>query len=610
MTERSVQKICIAGNSVFSDQFASTMEEILMAADGPGKVFLLEQIEPCGESSLDWYYDLKDELLFDNLVSRICRFYELTAKIAASESYWIYLCGADCFNEYFELARSCDAILCYSRAIKLGFPITQSGGFPIGVAMIRLLQADRKAGEAWLERPVDSVLNLAKDGMVELLIDKEYPWDVVTSEWLANHGPTLKKKHEEKKSFLGLGYQWFRKESPKALDQLRLEGESSAHRGVWSVFYQAATKGLLNGQDAHRFLAELAGRFYFADVYLDWLFRSIPVGLNSKIKVSPTGDSRLVEIHLQEVLPPTQLLRELLEGGWVLVFVALEADFLLSSLEILYGKLAKACGSIKRDEFWRSKVFWGIGAPSRGGLILASFPYDRLQLNRGPSSVNFQFYTNIGSHHLVEVTTKGEVASGFLEVFETLTSDVICVEPLGRMCLSVSDFILARIFEELMKISNRAARDIELIIGDFKSLGWERLGSLIVWERFLSIRHTLYRGAVDDVRVGFLELDNLCWNVSTLREAATVAGELADVGASVAEFDAQIAVLCGVLSLCLVMDNAVASLPQAEALVSRVVGYPSYLPVSHSFVTRQSRRRIIFDHGKALGIPDQFPVTT
>ncbi len=577
----------------------------------PCAAVILIQRDSSGLCSNSWFGELAGKLLFDSLVERIKSFRSVLRDIRLSKIPWIYATRTDCYDTFFELSQACHTVLCFESSVRMGYPSLSSGAFPIGGIFEQMVAKDRKFAESWSLQPVKPARDLVRLGLVAFAIDKKNQWERLARQWTEGNLGRLKPRSGRSLSFPRLNF--FRRDQNEVFLELKAALKKSNLKAAFDVGVEISQKGDLKDERVIRLLIEESSRHLLSTAYTTWAYQRII----STYPASSSRDSRftqirvLFEIVLEDVLPPSELIAKILYQGDAVLLLASDTDLLLPQVEVLYGKLRKRMDDLTRDQLWDKAVFWAVGVPSGKNLVLTTLPYNRLILNDGANSVSFQFFLGSGNfaESMAELPDSALVGKSDSEVSRAIghiSLRSIVEIPLGKQQMSLSDFLLSRVFEEIMKTGIEQGVALDALFFELGEQGWGRITKSIEWERFLSTRHNLYSHDSTEYKVGPFELDPIFWEISNLKEAQALMSDSHRMSEAVYTTDLthRLVVLCGLIAHAIWMERRVPNFGDADLLCAAVVGFPSKHPSPLIALRKLGPARVKFEFFKVFSLSE------
>lgn len=115
------------------DRLISCIENVHSEyVDKSVRAIVLFQTQPSYEFDLDALANLRSRVWRDTIARRLCKMRLAIELIRSSDIAWVYITEFNCLSYYYELALSCNRMLCTNPEAKLGFPELELDLPPVG----------------------------------------------------------------------------------------------------------------------------------------------------------------------------------------------------------------------------------------------------------------------------------------------------------------------------------------------------------------------------------------------------------------------------------------------------------------------------------------------
>jgi len=569
------------------------------------------------ESFGDWLHELGDDVLLDELYGRILGLRQLFAELRFANVFTVYGFAGNCFGTFFELALCCHRIYSFDSRALVGFPDMRLGLFPVAGVFQDLCQKFGWHRKTWEKHAVLTVAQAFELGLIRLATDALDWQDIIKRRLAKLSAPIITKEINGRlaTSRLGAAKNHAANSSDeasallaKALATIEASGylkETAPPSRSWDLIWDLLK---LKEKSMDRFqlnviVSYLSAKQLVSREFISALGRSIKAGLPPRLR-PPAITSYYVYIDADQLAPPAQTVRRLLESGYALCFLASETAVLQETLDLIYSRLERDPLAAKALEAWRRSVVWAIEAPETGKedrLPLLSWTVDdRVRLKAGTAACEL----------LRLAGNRGDAPAGWSELAGPALNDVdaLVAELPILKCLSdgivptafvtadqvrLSTFLRSAFLEEIVEVAAHAAGGLGRVLEALRDTGWSVVGDEANWEHFLRLRQEIY--AVPASAVAFAGFSvNRTWQLTSWREVRRQVKEKAggDMSNRMA-VSHHFAALCGLLAKQVAADaRRLAPAVHADIFVCEALGFPASLGTPLAFLETWGRVRV------------------
>jgi enoyl-CoA hydratase/carnithine racemase len=589
------------------------------------KGVLVLQNGPATDVTPAWLADLRDEALLKELAKAIDARRWLLSLVRNSPIPWCYAAADDCQGSHWELALSCQLRYWFSPAAQLGFPEVAAGAFPPGGVLESLSKRAGRTKDRW------SSLYLfpAAEALGEKLVD----YCVDAGDWQSEAEAVFRAllAANPKAGVRASGRQRFREAFDLTGDLASRQAAFGSLELVWKKDREAATKPpsawdygwelvkersrIKDPTDLGRLIAHIAARHYLSPGYLAWLECSLA-------ERGPGGDERsfslpsAVAVDLDELAPPVEALKRLLENGVVVVFVASDPKALAAGLNLIYGRLERALGAQRAQTLWERQVSWSVGgADARTAAVMRWLVDDRVEIEHRASRLAFvrlEGDAGQAAAGLLEWRPQGEAlaaegAAMAVGVAALISDGFVRTEAILPGPLPLAVIVRSLLLEELVRIAPRTG-DLAGVVEGLALNGWRFAGSEESWDRFLRTRVEAYGWDAELPHVMGRAADRQLWEMGgwkMVRAHARRSGGDAEPRWNATALSQHVATFVGLVATALGVGHAPSARVDAEILCAKAVGMPAAFGTPTGFLRRRGRRRI--EHNVGQNWPD-YPI--
>ena len=572
-------------------------EAIKKEHEGPSCIIVLQN-PATSLHTKEWLKSLKENLLLSELCDRMGFIRRTIQIVSQSEKNIYFLSQASCFGWYFDLAMASQKIFSFNSESFFGFPEIPSGGFPCGGTLEKLSSSQKRQSDFWLRKCVFSAQEALELDWLDYVGDF---WS-----WLENKKNFLLSKHQSRRQKVSDVQNSLEKQLIDS-SEINASSEQLIKRdggyvdfmfrswdASWRVI-QNSSKGPNSGNQ-EQLLLYFGARHYLSASYQiwcardSWLFEPNKEPIRHLIE-RPVQDKVVCVVLSESMIPPARPLIRLLRRGYVIVFVAQQAEHQRANLELLFGRLERVVPLVEAQKLWRERVCW---------ILSDQLPPEkniRLMWNGDDQLLIFQSHSSAFVFQRIE-GNKGNASSGWcefstsdlnqsishrvLELVNAMSNGVIPCKPVGIEMIPMTLFIRSAILELLLNFSAQSSGGINAVLDGLAANGWGFLANQAAWDYFLVHREGTFSVDPNQLKVGSLSLHKDVWEIGHWKSAVSFIeqkrSQINDrTEISSAELSMRFSVFCGLLALTIARQGFVNSDEDADRLVQTAAGFPASL---------------------------------
>ncbi|RZA26763.1 MAG: hypothetical protein EOP10_02550 [Proteobacteria bacterium] len=529
---------------------------------------------PCYDASDEWLKELSDDLLRDQLRSRILRLHKLQRAIRSSPIPWIYATEKDCLGTMFELMQACHKKFVFERETWFGFPEFAIGQVSSLGWLSAQLQRQPSLARTWTSRSVISAEEAVQLGvMTAALTWKDWRRHLIS--WMQQQIQTIEADgfvRKEPSPHVSWGEGLWRSREFSFVAKSHIE--SYRQISTQAIPYKMVDRELIDTA-SHFMMQPLYERWLKAEVQRlkSWGRQSIP---------------KLIYFDITESIPPMATFCRLLDRGVRVVVFANSSTAVQAGVEKIFNHLNKRY-SRSEIQLLTSRIAWFVGpAPEAPECYTMKFGQYR------------EFYASFR-----DVKIKGWALSA--QKMKRQTVEVQADDPdLSSVIRSITDVfdgaylvrgkvspypLLFRVRSLALQLLVYYCQDtrtswsdmVEQLVG----VGWALLGNEKFWEKFFAYRSTLNleESAAPLGRYGFdMNILRFKKMSDALKSSNKKIGEASASGPGV--LHRTLTSFAYQLSTDLVSEGYFASREVADLYISDALGFPSASGTPAIFVKR------------------------
>ncbi len=479
----------------FVEKLATFTEEVLgwhrlPKSERPSGILLIQR-QPCRDESESWLFELRDQILLQELVERILKFRALISLIMNSPTPVGYASASSCLGTSFEVAMACHRRIWFDPDVLVGFPEMLHGRTPVGGILDQLARRNPSSWDLWEKTPTFAARTAAASGVVDA-VTYIADWTSLAVDWFGNTAPHLvATSHRRPDNSVTENAQVLLKESTAiALFANRHPPKLTDGRlGFGVSFVKSLLKERAKSPTPHHFeglVAHVAARDLLQTRKLSQFSLSVAASSLPDSKVATTGQQSLL-VDVGFGLPPLGVIREFFELHHQVCFFARENSVLAPALESLYQRLERELGSSRVSMGWERFVSWFSGPPHlQTGIITAWHPDDVWEIRDIASGQVAEIYSLAGhapGAALGWVESNSDLRMPrFKELVSILSRGVVQIPPELRW-LSVQ--IRKVLAQEVVVCAQLASMSVSTVQDLLKEDGWSFAADEFAWDRVL-----------------------------------------------------------------------------------------------------------------------------
>ena len=506
-----------------AEDFLSRIDEICdLGESGTPQVAVFVQSSPTTDLSQTWFIELKDEVLLPHVEKRLADFRKLLRKIRNSKTIWVFAGAYDCYGSFADLAFSCDYRFWFSERARLGYPDLKRGVFPSGGILDETVDDERKDINGWFEKPTASALSLCRKKLVQIAFE-DSNWQSALSAFIERQvSPSLSAQQD--KTAKVAAKLTDQEDLLEGFDLQKLSEEIGFdYTKSWSysdlcLALLKKRKKISNPKVIAPIIVHCSAKSLVSDAYIMNFSRHLM--RRPELPLADAMARKAYAINLDYLIPPTNLLLDLLVMRHQLVLFASESSGLVNALEILYSRIEKAVGSKKAYQLWVN-VGWCVSVRMPAQTIGLEFTLDDLMVLRQNQEVLsvLRLESNFSGSQVgfveVESEALSKASSAMLVEIDRLSTGKIVTTPSQLGDLSPVVYIRSAMLAELTKVSSHFSGSIVEIVQILGNMGWGFLGDSDRIDKFLKVRQSEYI-RIEGIDKVLLEIeDSEIWDLGT-----------------------------------------------------------------------------------------------
>lgn len=534
---------------------------------------------PCYDASEEWLKEISEDLLRDQLRSRILRLNKLVRAIRISPIPWIYATEKDCCGSMFELMQACHKKFVFDRETWFGFPDFAIGQVSALGWLSAQLQKQPSLSVTWTSRSVISAEEAVQLGvMTAALTWKDWRRELLG--WMQQQIQGI-----EADGFI-------RKEAslhPSWSEGLWRSREFSFTAKSHIESYRLLSTRAIPFKVVDKELIDTASHFMMQPLYERWLKAEVQ-RLKSWGRQSMP---RLLYFDISESLPPMATFCRLLDRGSHLVVFAPDSRLVQSGVEKIFNYLNKRY-SRAEVQLFGGRIAWFVGHSSESPecYTMKFGAYREFYASyRDVKIKGWALSAQRMKRQTVEIHADNPDLSTVIRSIVDVFDGAYLVRGEGGkdpLLFRVRSLVLQLLVYYCQDSRTSWSETVEQLAG----VGWALLGSSKFWEKFLEFRMTfsheeemppLGRHAFDRKVLGLKKMPELL-RLSAKKSSEATGGGPGYLHRLLSSFAYQ-------LTDDLVTDGYFASRVVADLYMSDAIGFPSTSGTPAIFVKRLGELR-------------------
>lgn len=535
----------------FDDTGWKWIEKLQSIASNPGDLdaVLLLRKEASWDFTKTWKC-CRSKIFFDDLTHRIIAFRKLCNDIKNSSIPWVFAYDDHCMGSIWQLASSCQKILCFNSKTWIGFP--------------------------------DHAVFNSKEGHTSKTKGK--------LQKILNRNPltpSYECYHKQKIDFIGDDPYWHK----------TIKGELPSYL---KNSVPAKQKKIDFDRKKNTEASHIEASYFLSPLYqshIDALNQINTIPHYKDIRVS----SGPVYIDMDSVLPPKSSMKNLLENNINLLFFSETAEKLQVTLERLYLKLEKEMPTPQLKSLWDKHVNWYVGTPSIDSSTILKWRLDDfLEINSQGEKIEIYRLSGNTSYSMMGISewpenSDAEISPNTLELLSNLTEQTIKTTPISGINIPITIWARSLVLEEMINICEHLTIDILTLLKELEKLNWGFSSSRSSWNRFIQTRYGTW-SSIDKSDRLLLDLgpSRNSWDVGTFKHISQLIKKKNSVttGWNINFASLHLAIFTGIIARTIHKQNLLGSYNATNVLIKNAIGLPDYFGSPIGLIENRGEVRI------------------